>query len=169
MEDKPMDLDANPAIRVATPADADVGGRLLDEFRREFDTPTPGPKALAGRLEDLLPRDDVLLVLAGAPTEPVGLALLILRPTSLVEGRAGLLEELYVAPAHRGRRIGGALLERAVELARGRGAEVIEVPVDEGDTDARRFYERHAFSNRSAPDDDERMLFYERPLTERNW
>lgn len=161
-----MNAEPELCVELATPADAGTGGRLLDDFRREFDTPSPGAGVLSTRLERLLARDDVLLVLASFASGPVGLALLVLRPTSFVDGNAGLLEELYVVPELRGRGIGTALLDRTVQEARARGARVVEVPVDEGDTDARRFYERHRFSNLSAPDDDERMLYYERPLTE---
>jgi len=35
-------------VRVASVDDADVVGRLLDDFNREFDTPTPGPGVLDG-------------------------------------------------------------------------------------------------------------------------
>jgi hypothetical protein len=42
------------AIRRAEAADADAIGRLLDDFNREFDEPTPGRSALAARMRQLL-------------------------------------------------------------------------------------------------------------------
>ena len=83
---------------LASGADADVAGRMLDLFNREFEGFTPGAAALAQRLRRLVDREDVLLVLAGPRSEPTGLALMILRPTAFVDGLAGLLEDMYVVP-----------------------------------------------------------------------
>jgi GNAT superfamily N-acetyltransferase len=63
-------------------------------------------------------RDDIRL----------GTALMILRPTSFCDGPAALLDELYVRPALRGRGIGGALLQHALDEAAARGAGMFEVP-----------------------------------------
>ena len=46
----PRDL----SIRRAGPADVESIGRLLHDFNREFDEPTPGPEALADRMRQLL-------------------------------------------------------------------------------------------------------------------
>ena len=74
-----------------------------------------------------------------------------------------LLDELYVVPALRGQGIGSALLDRAEAVARQRGAEVLEINVDGEDVDARRFYERHGYTN-TEPGQDEPMLYYYRRL-----
>lgn len=55
------------------------------------------------------------------------------------------------------------MLERACTLARERHAGLFEINVDEVDTGARRFYERHGFSNTEAGESD-RMLYYFREL-----
>ena len=151
-------------VRVAAGADAERVGRLLHDFRAEFDTPSEGALHLGHRMRGLLDRDDVLVLLSGPPDRETGLGVVILRATCLVDGDAALLEELYVVPARRNEGIGGRLLRLAIDEVRARGAETFEVPVDEGDTDARRFYERHGFTNFSSPEADERMLYYERPL-----
>jgi hypothetical protein len=72
-----VDADNWP-VRVATVADAGVVGRLLDDFNREFDTPTPGPDVLAARLRILLATDQTIAILAGSPA--VAVALVTLRP-----------------------------------------------------------------------------------------
>ena len=54
-----------------------------------------------------------------------------------------LLDELYVVPPLRGRGIGTAIVEVLVTTARQRAYDLVEINVDEGDVDARRFYERH--------------------------
>jgi GNAT superfamily N-acetyltransferase len=147
--------------RVAQPADAPVVAELLHAFNVEFDTPTPGTEVLTGRLRRMLARDDVVALLAGEPA--VAVALLTFRPGVWDEGPVTLLEELYVRPDLRGRGVGHTMLERAMGLARERGSRTFEINVDEGDTDARRFYEAHGFSN-TEPGETERLLYYFRTL-----
>ena len=134
---------------------------MLHAFNTEFATSTPGPEVLGDRLRGLLARDDVAVLLVGDP--PAGLALLTFRPGVWDAGPITLLEELYVRPDLRDGGRGSALLHRAFDLARERGSETFEIHVDEGDTDARRFYERHGVS-RTGPDQDEPALYYFRPL-----
>jgi GNAT superfamily N-acetyltransferase len=147
--------------RLATQADAMTVARLLDAFNREFDTPTPGPEVLAARLERLLAGDDVVALLTGDPA--VAVALLTLRPNVWYDGPVALLDELYVAPDLRGRGIGSALLGAAEAVTRERGGELLEINVDAEDVDARRFYERHGYTN-TEPYADEPMLYYYREL-----
>jgi GNAT superfamily N-acetyltransferase len=147
--------------RVATAAEAATVARLLDTFNREYDTPTPGAHVLAMRLERLLARGDVLALLTGDPA--VAAALLTLRPNVWHGGPVALLDELYVAPELRGRGLGTSLLQAAEAATRERGAEVLEINVDGDDTDARRFYERHGYSN-TEPGQDQPMLYYYREL-----
>jgi len=148
-------------VRVADIDDADVVAQLLHDFNVEFDTSTPGPAVLAERLRGMLGRDDIVALLAGDPA--AGIALLTFRPCVWDSGPAVLLEELYVRPHLRSRGIGGALLERSVALAEERGSQTFEINVDEGDTDARRFYERHGFSDLQ-PETNERATYYSRSL-----
>lgn len=149
-------------VRRATAADAAVVGRLLFDFNAEFETPTPSAEQFAARFETLLRRDDVLVFLAEAD-EATGFALVTLRPTPYGDGPLAQLEELYVRPWLRGRGTGSALLSAALDASRERAAIEMHINVDEVDADARRFYERHGFSN-VAPDIDSRMLFYIRGL-----
>ena len=134
---------------------------LLDAFNREFDTPTPGPDVLRTRLERLLDGGQVVALLVGDPA--VGVAVLSLRPNVWYDGPVGLLDELYVAPAHRGTGLGTALLAAAEEQARARGSELMEINVDGEDVDARRFYERHGYAC-VEPGADEPALYYFREL-----
>lgn len=153
-------------VRVAAPgADAELAGRLLHDFLVEFDAPSPGAVALRDRFEALLAADTGMLVLiAVSGGTPLGLAVLVVRPTCFVDGQAAMLEELYVVPERRGEGIGSAILQRALTEATARGVEFFEVGVDEGDVDARRFYERHGFTNEARPGTAERMLYYEQEL-----
>lgn len=152
-------------VRLAAPVDAAVVGRLLFDFNTEFSTPTPSAVDFERRFAVLLARPDVLVVLASDPDTGLatGFGYLTLRPTPYSDGPLAQLEELYVVPNLRDRGIGTALLTRAVaEVQRRRGIEV-HINVDEVDSDTRRFYERHGFTN-IEPGADYRMLCYIREL-----
>lgn len=155
-----MDRDAW-STRLATPDDAEEVARLLHDFNREFDTPTPGVDVLAPRLRRLLAGTDTVAILAGTPA--VGVALVTFRPNVWYPGPVALLDELYVVPSLRSQGIGAAIVDHLLMLARERGVDVIEINVDEGDVDAQRFYERHGFSV-TDPDTGERAFYYYREL-----
>jgi GNAT superfamily N-acetyltransferase len=153
-----------PVITRASAADADVVGRLLYDFNTEFDSAGPGASEFGARFERLLQDEDaVVVLLAGDRADPVGFAFLTLRPTPYYDGPLAQLEELYVRPAERGRGIGTELLTSALELVRKRGGREMQINVDDVDTGARRFYERHGFTN-IEPGADYRMLCYVQEL-----
>ena len=52
---------------------------------------------------------------------------------------------LGVAPAHRGRGVGSALLAGCIEQARGLSWRALSLSVEDGNANARRLYERHGF------------------------
>ncbi len=146
----------------AQPAEAGLVGRLLSDFNTEYGSPTPDAATFARRFEELLAREDVVVLLVGATGED-GFAYLTVRPTPYHDGTLAQLEELYVVPRLRDRGLGTALLTAAVEEVRRLGAGEVHINVDEVDTDTRRFYERHGFTN-IEPGEDYRMLCYLREL-----
>lgn len=137
-------------IRTADRADADAIGRLLYAFNREFDEPTPEPPALAERIRQLLDGGDTLVLLAG--DGPDGLAVLRFRAAIWTAGLECYLAELYITPARRGQGLGRELMEAVLRTARDRGADSMDIGVDEPDVAARRLYESLGFSNRSGGD-----------------
>jgi ribosomal protein S18 acetylase RimI-like enzyme len=149
-------------VREAGVEDAGAIARLLDDFNREFDEPTPGVEALTATVRRLLEEEEINALIAG--DDPVGIALLRFRSALWSEGLEAYLQELYVVPTLRGRGIGRALLERAIELARKRGADGIDLNTGETDTAARSLYESMGFSNREGGPDGPVMLFYEREI-----
>lgn len=157
----PDDVAGGPAPRRATPDDAAAVARLLHDFNTEFSAPTPGTRELESRLTQLLAGDDVVVLLTGEPAS--GVAVLSFRPNVWYRGPVAILDELYVRPELRGHRLGSALLDAALDLVRGRGGELLEINVDGGDTDARRFYEAHGFISTEAGRADP-MLYYYREL-----
>ena len=149
-------------VRLADADDAAVVGRLLHDFNQEFDEPTPEPAALAERLRQLIDAGDTLVLLAG--DGPDGLAVLRFRAAIWSSGAECYLAELYVTPASRGRGLGRALMEAALSEARARGADTMDIGVDEPDLAARRLYESLGFTNRAGGPDGPLMYVYEREL-----
>ncbi len=149
-------------IRRASAADAAGAARLLHDFNTEFGEPTPDVAVLTGHVEKLLSRGEATVLLAGAG--PDGIAVMRLRTSIWTGGPEAHLQELYVAPLLRGRRIGGALLEATMTAAREAGATGIDLNTGETDTVARALYESRGFSNHEGSPDGPSMLFYEREL-----
>lgn len=148
-------------VRLARRDDADAIGRLLYAFNREFDEPAPAPSVLAERIRQLLDGGDTLVLLAGEG--PDGLAVLRFRAAIWSPGLECYLAELYVTPARRGQGLGRALMEAVLREARNRGADTMDIGVDEPDLAARRLYESLGFTNR-AGEDGPVMYVYERDL-----
>ena len=151
-----------PGVRLAGRDDALAIGRLLHDFNREFGDPTPPPDQLALRIRDLLEGGDTSVLLAG--TRPDGVAVLRFRPAIWSNALESYLAELYVVPARRGRGLGRALMVAAMDLARARGADRMDLGTGENDVAARALYESLGFSNREREPDGPLSCFYEREL-----
>lgn len=149
-------------VRRATAADAVVVGRLLHDFNTEFDDPTPGPDKLAERIRQLLAGGGTAMLLGGAG--PDGLAVLRFRPALWSEALECYLAELYVVPGARGRGLGRALMNAAIDLARGEGADYMDLGTAETDVAARALYESLGFSNREGKPGGPVNYYYEREL-----
>ena len=149
-------------VRLAGLDDAGAIGSLLHDFNREFDEPTPPPSALADRLRQLLGDGDTMVLLAGDGRD--GLAVLRFRAAIWTTGLECYLAELYVIPDRRGQGLGRALMDEALAQARLRGADSMDIGVDEPDTTARRLYESLGFTNRSGGGTGPLMFVYEREL-----
>src|SRR5437763_12752086 len=110
----------------------------------------------------LLDDGGTLVLLAG--DGPDGLAVLCLRAAIWSAGLECYLAELYVAPARRGQGLGRALMEAALREARTRGADTMDIGVDEPDLAARHLYESLGFTNRTSEADGSVMFVDEREL-----
>jgi ribosomal protein S18 acetylase RimI-like enzyme len=150
------------AARVATPDDAADIGRLLHDFNTEYADYTPGPEVLAKRIAAMIEADEATVIVAGDGPDGVG----VLRFRRLVfhDGMHAYLEELYVAPALRGRGLGRAMLDLAMDTARERGAIWIELGTSEDDEAAIGLYESAGFINREGGPGGPVMYVYEREL-----
>ena len=151
-----------PAVREAREGDLDAVARLLYDFNREFDDPSPPPAQLAVRVRELLAGGDTCVLVAG--DDPVGLALMRLRLSLWGAGLECYLAELYVVPALRGQGIGRALMEAAMDLARARGADHMDLGTAETDVAARHLYESLGFDNHEGKPGGPVNFYYERAL-----
>lgn len=150
----------NTSVRTATPADAGTVAQLLYDFNVEFDSPTPPVAPLSRRLAELIGVEETVILLGGEG--PDGLAVLRFRPSIWSENLECYLAELYVVPDRRGQGLGRALMTAVLETARARGADFMDIGVDEPDLPARKLYESLGFSNRNEHGD--LMFVYEREL-----
>ena len=148
--------------RLAAPDELAATGRMLHDFNREFDEPTPEPAWLARRLGELVAEGDTDVLLIGPG--PDGLAVLRYRRSLFTPGLECYLAELYVLPALRGQGRGRRLMEAVLERASARGADYIELSTEENDVAARALYESLGFSNRGGRPDGPLSYYYEREL-----
>ena len=129
-------------IRPATPADAGLILGFIRElavYEREPDAVLATEEDIAASLRD--PATTTEAVICECAAKPVGFALFFLNFSTWL-GRNGLyLEDLYVAPAHRGRGCGKALLVHLARLAVERGCGRFEWSVLDWNEPAIRFYE----------------------------
>jgi ribosomal protein S18 acetylase RimI-like enzyme len=149
-------------LRRADVEDAEAIGRLLHDFNREYDEPTPTADVLAERVRELIAGDQITVLLTG--DGPDGFAVLRFRPSLYSRALECYLAELYVVPERRGRGLGRALMEASIELARSRGADYMDLSTSEDDVAARALYESLGFTNREGRPDGPIMYFYEREL-----
>lgn len=148
--------------RLATEAELESVGRLQHEFNREFDEPVPEPAWLTRRYRELVRGGDTDVLVTGAP--PVGFAVLRFRAAIFASYLECYLAELYVVPSRRGRGLGRALMEAAMDRARERGAGYMDLGTDETDVAARALYESLGFSNRAGKPTGPVSYYYEREL-----
>jgi GNAT superfamily N-acetyltransferase len=154
-------MSVGSAVRSAELEDAEVIGQLLHDLNTEFDEPTPSPSALAERVRELLGADEFSVLLSA---DRLGLAVLRFRPGIWTNALECYLAELYVRPQGRGEGLGRALMETAIEFARLKGANHMDLGTGEHDVVARALYESLGFSNREGKPDGPLNYFYEREL-----
>jgi ribosomal protein S18 acetylase RimI-like enzyme len=153
---------ADPVVRQATPADAGVVGRLLHDFNREFDEPTPDPEPLAQRVGELLAGGETKILVVGEP--PVGVSVMRFRPGLWSCALECYLAELYIVPVERGHGLGRRLMEATIDFARRHGADYMDLGTSESDVAARRLYESLGFDSREGKPGGPINFYYERRL-----
>lgn len=127
----------------ATEADVALAAPLFDAYRRFYDQPGDLELARSFLADRLWAEDSVVFLAFDAPgaREAVGLAQLYPSWSSVAARPIWILNDLFVAPAARGRGVGHALLERCRQLAVETGAQRLALETLAGNTGAQRLYE----------------------------
>ncbi|HEY8615817.1 GNAT family N-acetyltransferase [Phenylobacterium sp.] len=108
-------------IRHASIADLDAVTPLFDGYRQFYGQPSDLAVA-RDFLQDRFRHMDSAILLAVADGQPAGFTQLYPSFTSVGCARIFVLNDLFVAPAHRGKDVGGRLLDAAAEFGRRMGA-----------------------------------------------
>jgi len=75
----------------------------------------------------------------------IGFISIIFYKTLFHKGGTALINELIVSKDYRGKGVGRKLVEQAIQIARQRGMDEIEVGTEEENIDARTFYAKNGF------------------------
>lgn len=136
------------AVWVAAPSEAPAVAALMAEFRDWMGRDRPADSALAASIERLMgdPGAEYLLAAPATGDEPAAVCQLRYRYGVWHSAEDCWLEDLFVREAARGRRLGGALVEAAVERARARGCRRVELDADSDNAAALALYRRLGFS-----------------------
>ncbi|HEV3228444.1 MAG TPA: GNAT family N-acetyltransferase [Solirubrobacteraceae bacterium] len=137
-----------PRAWLAELSEAEAVARLLVEFRNHIGATRPSDNAVLAGVERLMDamEAEYLLGCADDDSPPAGVAQLRYRFGIWRAAPDCWLEDLFVSESARGRGVGGALVEAALERARIRGCRRIELDVNEANVAALALYERFGFS-----------------------
>ena len=117
-------------------------GKLIPQFNPALPVPT------AEHLATLLADPAATLLVARDGNRIVGTAMVIVYPTTIrFESR---IEDVVVDESARGRGVGEALVNACIEVARSRGASIIELQTARVREAANRLYERTGFERRDS-------------------
>ena len=129
-------------IRDAEPRD-EAGWRVLWQQYLDFYEVSLSPEVTAATWARLIdPESPVKARLAFDGGKMVGFAIHLHHPSTWVIGDDCYLEDLYLAPEARGKKIGKRLLNDLIKLARAKGWQRLYWHTDEENAVARRLYDR---------------------------
>lgn len=138
-----MDISIQPATAADIPALCELLATLFNqeaEFHPDAAAQARGLAAIVGSAET------GLILVARADKRIAGMVNLLFTVSTALGGRVALLEDMVVAPAHRGAGLGEKLLREAIAQARARGCRRITLLTDADNAAAQRFYARQGFT-----------------------
>ena len=136
-----MSLPRGISLRRARPGDAPGVRALVEQLGY-----APDARAFSETFTQVVRHPEAAVIVLAEGVRVVGYLAISHRPQIRLAGRAAVIDELAVDADHRGRGLGSALLEHALELARGLGCVRIEVSTRRSrDSYERGFYARHGF------------------------
>jgi GNAT superfamily N-acetyltransferase len=137
----------------AEPAESSAVAHLLVAFRDWWGRAEPSAESLQSSVDRLIanPDTEFLLGSAGHDGAPSGVCQLRFRFSAWHAAEDCFIEDLFVREEARGAGLGAALVEAALERARGRGCARVELDVNEENRTALALYERLGFSATPEP------------------
>ena len=133
-------------ITTATPDDIPALCELLALLFAQESEFTPDREAQIRGLTRIVSHADVGMVFVSKDAgRPVGMVSLLFSVSTALGGTVALLEDMVVAPSHRGSQIGSRLLAHAVAYAQAKGCRRITLLTDADNVAAQRFYTRQGF------------------------
>jgi ribosomal protein S18 acetylase RimI-like enzyme len=137
-----MGLPRGITLRRARPGDAPGVRALVEQLGY-----TPDPRGFNETFTQVARHPEASVLVLADGVKVVGYLALSHRPQIRLGGRVAVIDELAVDAASTGQGLGSALLEHALELARGLGCVRIEVAMSRvRDSYARGFYRKHGFA-----------------------
>lgn len=130
-------------VRDATPADEAAWRELWDGYLEFYDRPLH-PEVTDATWSRLLGAGPMSCLVAVDGGQVVGFADYLLHPSTWSRADSCYLEDLFVAPAARGRGAGRALIEALAARARERGWRHVYWHTEGGNRAARALYDRFA-------------------------
>lgn len=79
----------------------------------------------------------------------IGMVNLLYTVSTALGSRVAILEDMVIAPQHRGLGVGSALLKHAIDFARQKGCKRITLLTDNDNEAAHHFYQQHGFTESS--------------------
>lgn len=130
-------------IRDARPEDEAAWRGLWAQYLDFYDV-TLMPDVTAATWARLMdPASPVKMRLAVVDGAAVGFAIHLHHPSTWVAGEDCYLEDLFLAPAARGKGLGRALIDDLIALARTKGWHRLYWHTDEGNAQARKLYDSY--------------------------
>jgi ribosomal protein S18 acetylase RimI-like enzyme len=134
-----IEIDAPTEV---TPELVEALGRLIPQLNPALPVPT------AQHLAVLLADPAATLLVARDGNDIVGTAMVIIYPTTIrFESR---IEDVVVDESARGRGVGEALVNACIEVARSRGAAIVDLQTARTRESANRLYQRMGFERRDS-------------------
>jgi GNAT superfamily N-acetyltransferase len=134
------------SVRLATPADLKPLVALYVSFRDSLQRATPTAEEFEGRLLRLLALPEVRIFLAEAGDIAVGYTFLRHFDSAWASGKECLVEDLFVAEAHRGKRIAQTLIVAGLADAKSRGCTSASLDTNEKNEASNAVYRKLGFT-----------------------
>jgi GNAT superfamily N-acetyltransferase len=138
---------AKPHVWLADRDELATVAGLLCEFRDWFGHAEPSDAEMLASVERIVADGDGEYLLAAAQEEPAGVLQLRYRWSAWKSAPDAWIEDVFVRERARGKGLGRALVELAIEHARERGCKRIELDVDEDNAPARALYRELGFAD----------------------